>query len=332
MSQYARTPAPEHLISLRRNLTDYFTDNELSALCSKLGIDYEHLRGHGRAARASELVRYLAARGRIPDLIALASQLRPDVLWENIPADLAAKTDSSLERPTRSKRGGAALGWLVVGAIVVIGLALVLGNGLHLGLPGIAPSPSLYAPSPAPLINTAAASTPTATETAVTATPQWTQAPPTETLAPPTETLPPKATETAEQAPTATPTPSVSAWTSAPRIVTLLAPLNGACTKSPIVTFKWTGAVLRPGESFLVVITPHEVNTGKCSSNNTRGIQFSPLLRSYEWTTDISAPSHVPAACAGVVEWTVYISGAGGKVTQAAPLQSYEWNPLRCAK
>jgi len=101
LSQYARTPAPEQLILLRRNLTDYFADNELSALCSKLGIDYEHLRGHGKAARASELVRYLAARGRIPDLIALASQLRPDVLWENIPADLAAKTDSSLERPTK---------------------------------------------------------------------------------------------------------------------------------------------------------------------------------------------------------------------------------------
>jgi len=114
--------------------------------------------------------------------------------------------------------------------------------------------------------------------------------------------------------------------------VTLQAPLNGACTKSPVITFKWTGAALRPGESFLVVITPHEVKTGRCSGNYTRGVQYSPLRRGYEWTTDISAPSHVPAACAGLVEWTVYISGAAGEVTQAAPLQYYEWNPLRCAK
>jgi len=332
LSRDAPTPMPEQLILLRRNLTDYFTDNELRALCFKIGVDYERLRGQGKAARASELVRYLAARGRIPELVTLASQLRPDVLWENMPGDLAARTDSSLERPVSSRRVGSALGWLAVGLIVVTGLALVLSAGLRMGRPGTATGPALHRLSPAPLTSTPAVPTPIPTEAAATATPLWTPVPPTESFTPPTETLLPMATETAEQVPTGTPTPPASVRSSVPRIVTLQAPLNGACTKSPVITFKWTGVALRPGESFLVVITPHEVNTGKCSRNYTRGIQYSPLLRGYEWTTDISAPPHVPAACAGLVDWTVYISGAAGKVTQAAPLQYYEWNPLRCAK
>ena len=326
MSQDARTPMPEQLILLRRNLTDYFSDNELRALCSKIGVDYEHLRGQGKAARASELVRYLAARGRIPELVVLASQLRPDVSWGDMPGDLAARTGSPLEQPASSRRIGSALGWLVVVLVVVTGLALVLGGGLRVGRPGIAPGPALHTPSPAPMTSTPTVPTPTPVEAAVTATPLWTPAPPTETF------TPPMATETAEQVPTGTPTPPASARSSVPRVVTLQAPLNGACTKSPVITFKWTGAALRPGESFLVVITPHEVKTGRCSGNYTRGVQYSPLRRGYEWTTDISAPSHVPAACAGLVEWTVYISGAAGEVTQAAPLQYYEWNPLRCAK
>ena len=324
---------PEQLILLRRNLTDYFSDNELRALCSNIGVDYEHLRGQGKAVRASELVRYLAARGRIPELVALASQLRPDVSWGDMPEGLAARTGSPLEQPASSRRIGSALSWLVVVLIVVTGLAWVLGGGLRVGRPGIAPSRALHAPSPAPITSTPTAPTPTPAEAAVTAAPLWTPALPTETLTPPTETFtPPMATETAEQAPTGTPTPPASARSSVPRVVTLQAPLNGACTRSPVITFKWTGVALRPGESFLVVITPHEVNTGKCSRNYTSGVQYSPLLRGYEWTTDISAPPQVPAACAGLVEWTVYISGAAGKVTQAAPLQTYEWNPLRCAK
>jgi hypothetical protein len=333
LSRDARTPMPEQLILLRRNLTDYFSDNELRALCSKMRIDYDHLRGQGKAARANELVRYLAARGRILELVVLASQLRPDVSWGDMVGDLAASAGSSLEQLAPSRRIGAALGWLVVVLVVVAGLALVLGGGLHVGQPGIAPSPALDTPSPVPIASTPTVPTSMPVMAAVTATPLWTPAPPTGTLVPPTETLTlPRATQTAEQMPTGTPTPLAPVRSNVPRVLTLQAPLNGTCTKSPIITFKWTGVALRPGESFLVVITPQEVNTGKCSRNYASGVQYSPLLRSYAWTTDISAPPHVPAACAGLVEWTVYISDAAGKVTQVAPFQSYEWNPLKCAK
>jgi len=132
--------------------------------------------------------------------------------------------------------------------------------------------------------------------------------------------------------PPQTPTAIVRISSNVPQTVTLLAPLNGACSQSPVITFKWTGATLRPGESFLVAITPSEVNRGKCSSNYTSGIQYSPPLISYEWTTDISAPPQVPMACAGPVEWTVYVRSVTGHVTLAAPIQYFEWNPLRCIR
>lgn len=112
--------------------------------------------------------------------------------------------------------------------------------------------------------------------------------------------------------------------------MTLLSPLQGVCVKTLAVTFKWTGPVLGPRESFLVAITPAEVFKAHCTSNNTGGVQYSPPLMGYEWTTDLSAPPQVPAACAGSVEWTVYIRGAAGSVGQAAPIQAFEWNPLRC--
>jgi hypothetical protein len=133
-----------------------------------------------------------------------------------------------------------------------------------------------------------------------------------------------------EQTPTRTPTPTASAGGSATRTLTLLAPAKGICIKSLSVTFKWTGAVLRPGESFLVALTPAEVYKAQCTSNNSDAVQYSPPLMGYEWTRDLTAPSLVPAACAGSVEWTVYIKSAAGSVTRAAPVQVFEWNPLRC--
>jgi hypothetical protein len=311
---------------LRRNLTDYFSDDELRALCSEIGIDYEHLRGQGKAAKASELVRTLAARGRIPELVPQAARLRPDVSWGDMPGDLAAGTGSPLERPAPPTGIGPALrllGWLVAALIVVAGLVFVLGGRLRLGKPATTPVLATGTPSARPTTSTPVVPTPTPTEVAVTATPQW-------TLAPPTETYSPLPTLTPEPAPTGTPAPPALAVSNAPRVVTLLAPHTGACSKSPVITFKWTGTALRPGESFLVVIVPSQVKKGKCTTNYATGVQYSPPLKGYEWTTDISAPPQVPAACAGPVEWTVYISSATRNVAQAAPVQYFEWNPLRC--
>ena len=158
----------------------------------------------------------------------------------------------------------------------------------------------------------------------MTTTPQWTPAPPTETL------TPPMAIQTPEPTSTGTPTPRALAGSRVPRAVTPLAPLDNACLKSSVITFKWTGAALRPGERFLVAIAPTEVNKGKCSGSYARGVQYSPLLKGYEWTTDIGAPPQVPAACGGPIEWTVYVRSAAGNVTQVAPIQHFDWNPTGC--
>lgn len=322
MSRNTWTPTPEQLILLRRNLTDYFSDDELRALCSEIEIDYERLRGQSQAAKASELVRYLAARGRIPQLVALASRLRPNVSWADMPADLAARSGLRLEKGVGLALGW--WGWLVAVLIVLAGLVFMLRGGLRLGRPEIAPGPAPGTPTPVPIASTPAVPTSALAVSPVTATPLWTPAPLTET------SLPPMATETPEQTPTGTPTPTVWVGSNVPRAVTLLAPINSVCWKSHVVTFKWTGAALRPGESFLVAVTPSQIYKAQCTSNNTGGVQYSPPLLGYEWTTDISAPPQVPAPCAGLVEWTVNIRSAGGNITQAAPAQVFEWNPLRC--
>jgi len=322
LSRKTWTPTQEQLILLRRNLTDYFSDDELRALCSELGVDYERLRAPSQAGRASELIRTLAARGRIPQLVALASRSRPHVSWGDMPADLAVQPGPLRESRSRSALGW--LGWLFAMLIIVVGLVFVLRNGLRLGIPQTAPAPVPATSTPERITSTPTAPPPALAMLPVTATPLWTPAPPTPT------SLPPSPTQTSEQTPTGTPTPTAWVGSSAPRAVTLLSPLKSVCVKPLAVTFKWTGSVLMPGESFLVAITPSEVKRAQCTGDNTGAIQFSPPLFGYEWTTDLSAPPQVPAACAGLVEWTVYIRSATGKVAQAAPVQVFEWNPLRC--
>lgn len=320
MSRDASSPTPEQLMLLRRNLTDYFGEDELRALCSEMGIDYERLRGQSKAIKASELARYLAARGRISEFVTHATRLRPAVPWGNL-----ARTGSRSEQAAPS--GGirptpAWMGWLAV-LIAAAGFVFVLGGGLRLGGPATAPTLAPDTPSP-PTMTSTLAPTPTPTVAAVTATPQWTPAPPTGT---PT----PTASQTPRPAPTRTPTPRPLAGASTPQVVTLLAPADSTCVKSSVITFKWTGATLRPDESFQVAIIPVEVVKGGCTSNYVKGVRYSPPLKDLEWTADISAPSQLPVACAGQIEWTVYIRSATGDLIQVAPIQHFEWDPSGCS-
>jgi Effector-associated domain 7 len=321
VSRDASSPTPEQLILLRRNLTDYFGEDDLRELCSEMGIDYERLRGHSKAVKASELARYLAARGRVQEFVASATRLRPAVSWGDL-----GRAGSRGGQPASSKGIRPAsvwLGWLAV-LIAAAGFAFVLSGGLRRGEQATAPTLPPDTPSPPPMTSTLAP-TLTPTVAAVTATPQWTPAPPTGT---PT----PTASQTPKPAPTRTTTPRPLAGTSAPRVVTLLAPADSTCEKSSVITFQWTGATLRPDESFTVAIIPVEVVKGGCTSNYVKGVQYSPPLRDLEWTTDIRAPSRSPVACAGQIEWTVYIRSAAGDLTQVAPIQHFEWDPSGCSQ
>lgn len=64
---------------LRQLLTDRLDWEELRTLCSDLGVDFDSLRGEGKAARIRELVLYLERRQEVQRLIAWLRQNRPDM-------------------------------------------------------------------------------------------------------------------------------------------------------------------------------------------------------------------------------------------------------------
>jgi hypothetical protein len=72
---------PEYRTKLRELLTNHFDDEELRTLCFDLGIDYDDLRGEGKASKARELVTYLERRGRIDDLVEIGKRVRPRLEW-----------------------------------------------------------------------------------------------------------------------------------------------------------------------------------------------------------------------------------------------------------
>jgi hypothetical protein len=111
------------------------------------------------------------------------------------------------------------------------------------------------------------------------------------------------------------PTPgSAATVANEPRAVTLYSPVNGTQFKSPVITFKWSGGALQPGETFLVEIIPFQANKGGCIAEYGRaGINTSGPLTDHEWTTDISqVPAGKAKPCAGRIEWRVHVRDANG--------------------
>jgi hypothetical protein len=74
----------EELTQLRETLVQRFSEGELQTLCFDLGIDVETLPGESKVDRARELLIYLDRRGRIPELVTLVKNKRPDVAWDEI--------------------------------------------------------------------------------------------------------------------------------------------------------------------------------------------------------------------------------------------------------
>jgi hypothetical protein len=85
---------------LRRNLTHYFTTEELNTLCFDLGIDYEDVRGSDKPSKARELVAHFESRRRIPDLIRACRSVRPNVAWNQIFSVLGNILDQRGVNPT----------------------------------------------------------------------------------------------------------------------------------------------------------------------------------------------------------------------------------------
>lgn len=88
------------LARLRQLLTEHFDLEELRTLCFDLkDVDYDDLGGEGKANKARELVAYLERRDRIPELVELCSQRRPNVDWKAKPQT----TPDTLSEPEHSR-------------------------------------------------------------------------------------------------------------------------------------------------------------------------------------------------------------------------------------
>jgi hypothetical protein len=70
---------------LHQVLTGRFDEEGLRTLCYYLEIDYDSLRGKGKAGKARELIACLDRRGQISKLVETGRQLRPDIAWSDTP-------------------------------------------------------------------------------------------------------------------------------------------------------------------------------------------------------------------------------------------------------
>ncbi len=101
------------LIQLRQFFDTRFSEDELRTVCFDLGIDYDNLAGMGKAGKARELVAYYERNSRIPELLAVARQLRPGVSWpdaadQHQPAEQLSRPDNEqrLVMPNEHYRKG----------------------------------------------------------------------------------------------------------------------------------------------------------------------------------------------------------------------------------
>lgn len=67
-------------VTLHTVLTQRFDREELRTLCFQLGVEYDDLRGEGRAAKARELVKLCQRKEQLNRLVARVRQARPGSL------------------------------------------------------------------------------------------------------------------------------------------------------------------------------------------------------------------------------------------------------------
>jgi len=72
---------PSQLLEI---LDQRFDEGELKTLCFYLDVDYDNLPDKGKANKARELIKYLERRNRIPELVRVGKQLRPDISWPEV--------------------------------------------------------------------------------------------------------------------------------------------------------------------------------------------------------------------------------------------------------
>jgi len=74
-----RGEQPLDYVDLHSLLAKYLDLEDLRTLCFCLGVDFDSLRGEGKAAKARELVIYCQSRDRLSELARGIRRMRPDI-------------------------------------------------------------------------------------------------------------------------------------------------------------------------------------------------------------------------------------------------------------
>lgn len=92
---------PLDVRTLRQILLQRCSDENLRDFCFLLHIEYEDLPGEGKAGKSRELLRELARRNRLVDLVDLLQRERPDINWSSFVALPAVISMSGSAFPDR---------------------------------------------------------------------------------------------------------------------------------------------------------------------------------------------------------------------------------------
>jgi tetratricopeptide (TPR) repeat protein len=130
-------PNREFLSQLHRLLSDYYSLEELRDLSLALGLDYDELSGERKSSKTWDLIRQAVVQQRMPELLAIAAQQRPQVDWPAIPPGFGPK---ALPRPLLERRLQASLA--ILAAAIVL---LLIGLG-WLAWSAIGPQPATPTP------------------------------------------------------------------------------------------------------------------------------------------------------------------------------------------
>lgn len=97
------SPHLPQLITLRKLLVEACGVDDLKLLCFDLGVDYDDLPGTVRSTKVVELLTYLDRRRRLPDLLRVGRDQRPDIAWDTVslvtPAPEPAQPPAPAPRP-----------------------------------------------------------------------------------------------------------------------------------------------------------------------------------------------------------------------------------------
>jgi len=70
------------LVYIRKQLAEYFSNEELKTLSFDLGIEFEDLSGDTRESKTRELIKFCYRKGLLVKMLDLCQEARPHVTWE----------------------------------------------------------------------------------------------------------------------------------------------------------------------------------------------------------------------------------------------------------